>query len=147
MKDYQSLYAYNLHDNYMRDNYDKLYPSSSHIYNQSQLLEVVRSKYEFKEYKYKLYGKKAEKGICPSCRKKSCFLTCTRNDSDRYQLICADELCRFSNGKKSILLYEIPKHYGEILSLLKIENPVKEKQLPYDWKGIRKENRKNSQTL
>ena len=144
MKDYQSLYAYNLHDNYMRDNYDKLYPSSTHIYNDSQLLGVIKDKYNFQEYKYKLYGEKALKGFCPSCNRKSCFLTRTKDNYDRYQLICADKVCRFKNGKKSILLYEMPKLYTELVSLLKIENPVKEKQLPYGWKGIRKENRKNS---
>ena len=147
MKDYQSLYAYNLHDNYMRDNYDKLYPSSTYIYSDSDLLGTVRNKYEFKEYKYKLYGKKAEKGICPSCRKNSCFLTCTRYHSDRYQLICADKLCRFRNGKKSILLYEMVKYYGAELPQIKVENQVMDKQLPYGWKGIRKENRRNCETL
>ena len=147
MKDYQSLYAYNLHDNYMRDNYDKLYPSSTYIYSDSDLLGTVRNKYDFKEYKYKLYGKKAEKGICPSCGKNSCFLTCTRNDFNKYQLICADKLCRFRNGKKSILLYEMVKYYGAELPQIKVENQVIEKQLPYGWKGIKKENRKNSKTL
>ena len=128
----------------MRDNYDKLYPSSTHIYNDSQLLDVIRDKYNFQEYKYQLYGEKALKGYCPSCNRKSCFLTRTRGDYNKYQLICADKVCRFKNGKKSILLYEMPKLYTELVSLLKIENPVKEKQLPYGWKGIRKENMKNS---
>ena len=91
-----------------------------------------------------MYGEKALKGFCPSCNRKSCFLTRTKDNYDRYQLICADKVCRFKNGKKSILLYEMPKLYTELVSLLKIENPVKEKQLPYGWKGIRKENRKNS---
>ena len=142
MKDYQSLYAYNLHDNYMRENYDKLYPSSSYIYDENQLLSDIKNKLNFKEYKYKLYGNKAEKGLCPSCSKSSCFLTVTKEDSNKYQLICGDRNCGFKNGKKSILLHELPKHYPSIVSGIKVEKGSKEKVLPYNWKGIKPENRR-----
>ena len=145
MSYYTDTHAYRMHDDYMQKHYGNIYKYDRDIYNQSLLYADIDDKYDFKDYPNELYKKKAKKGTCPECGKRSCFLTATR-DSNNYQLLCADK-CIFKNGKKSILLYEVIKHYHDAASLEKYRNPSREKPLPYGWNPIKPENRKRKSTL
>ena len=136
----------NTHQDLVELHKEELYTFYSDIYIEEPFFEEIKSKYKAKEYKHKVFGKKAFKGICPACGKKSGFFT-TTSAGNTFRVLCADNDCKFPNNKNAMLLHDIIKEYGGKILYEKWREARYIKKQPYGWYGIKPENRRKSKTL
>ncbi len=132
----------NTHEELLDTTTHKGYKFYTDLFIEKPFFLEMMSHLQGEYYDYKVKGDDAYKCICPSCNKRSGFLTIYKK-KNTYSILCPNQDCKYPNGRNYMFLHELIKYYGDEGIKDRWSNARWTKTQPYGWNPIKNRKKKS----